>query len=160
MVQEVAAAARHPQALVDLSGATSVKVLAALMEHLDLYISNDTGAMHIAVAMGVPTIGIFGPGDWQSYGTYPPESGFRMVRTRVDCWPCPRRACVERACMLGVTAEQVIAEVDAVLGVPAEERRRRRRRLARWGRPRAEGRRRGSGSGRGDSRQEAEGGQG
>ena len=142
MVQEVVASARHPEALVDLSGRTSVKVLAAVMEHLDLYVSNDTGAMHIAVAMGVPTVGIFGPGDWQSYGTYPPESGFRMVRTPVDCWPCPRRACLERTCMLGVTVEQVIAEVDAVLGVPAAERRRR------------------SEGGRVGSRQEAEGGEG
>jgi len=133
MVAEVVGLAQCPEALVDLSGRTSVKVLAALMEHLSLYISNDTGSMHVAVAMGVATIGIFGPGDWQSYGTYPPESGFRMVRTPVNCWPCTDRACVSRACMLGVTVEQVIGEVDAVLGVAEEERRRHREEVSRWG---------------------------
>lgn len=43
----------------------------AYLQELDYYISNDTGPMHLAVAMGVPTVGIFGHADFESYGTYP-----------------------------------------------------------------------------------------
>ncbi|MBI4148586.1 glycosyltransferase family 9 protein [Candidatus Woesearchaeota archaeon] len=54
-------ACTHKGSVLNLGGKTSLKDLFALMKHFKLFISNDTGPMHIAAAQGVPTIGLFGP---------------------------------------------------------------------------------------------------
>ena len=57
----------------------SVLSLAAYLKRLDLFISNDTGPMHLAVAMGVPTVGIFGHANYAAYGSYPSPVPFEAV---------------------------------------------------------------------------------
>lgn len=59
--------------------ADSVVELAAYLAKLDFYITNDTGPMHLAVAMKVPTVGIFGHADFESYGSYPPDVPFSAI---------------------------------------------------------------------------------
>ncbi len=59
---------------VNLTGNTSLVSLTALINRADWVISNDSGAMHLATALGVKTIGIFGPTDSQRYGPYPLNS--------------------------------------------------------------------------------------
>jgi heptosyltransferase-2 len=93
-------------------GKTTVKQLAAIMERCHLFISNDTGPMHMAVAMQTPTIGIFGPGEWQMYGTYPPETNFIMLRKPIDCWPCQNLKCTTRACFKLISVEDVLEAVE------------------------------------------------
>ena len=61
-------------AFVNLTGNTSLASLAALINRADWVISNDSGAMHLATALAVKTIGIFGPTDPQRYGPYPLNS--------------------------------------------------------------------------------------
>ena len=100
---------------VDLCGATSLRELAAVLERCDLVISNDTGPMHVAVAVGAPTVGIFGPGDWFGYGTYPEDVPFRMARTQVDCHPCHDWRCRTRECMRAVSPAQVMALAGQLL---------------------------------------------
>ncbi len=56
--------------VLDLSGKIKLKELFAVMKKLDLFIGNDSGPMHIAAAMGVPTIGLFGPNLPERYGPY------------------------------------------------------------------------------------------
>jgi ADP-heptose:LPS heptosyltransferase len=51
----------------------------AYLAKLDCFISNDTGPMHLAIAMGIPTVGIFGRADFNSYGTYPENFPFKAV---------------------------------------------------------------------------------
>ena len=58
-------------AFVNLTGNTSLASLTALIGRADWVISNDSGAMHLATALGVKTIGIFGPTDPQRFGPYP-----------------------------------------------------------------------------------------
>lgn len=100
---------------VVIAGKTSIKQLAAVIERCDLFISSDTGPMHIAVAMKVPTIGIFGPGDWQMYGTYPAESKFIMLKKHIDCTPCRNLKCTSRKCFNLITVEDVLAGADKFL---------------------------------------------
>jgi ADP-heptose:LPS heptosyltransferase len=57
----------------------SILELCAYLKGLDYYIANDTGPMHLATAMGVPTVGIFGHSDFETYGSYPEESFFIPV---------------------------------------------------------------------------------
>jgi len=112
---EIAAALAQPRRVVDLSGRTTLRTLAACFRRCRVVISNDTGPMHVAVAVGTPTVGIFGPGDWQAYGTYPPDIPFRMLRGQVDCWPCRDLQCTTRKCMNAVTVAQVIAAAAELL---------------------------------------------
>jgi ADP-heptose:LPS heptosyltransferase len=56
---------------VNLTGNTSLASLTALINRADWVISNDSGAMHLATALGVKTIGIFGPTEPQRFGPYP-----------------------------------------------------------------------------------------
>lgn len=96
------------------SGKTTVRELIALTARCRLYITNDTGPMHIAAACGVPLVAIFGPTDWKT--TAPFGDGHALVRQPVDCAPCLLRECpIDHRCMTGVTVEQVVAAADRLM---------------------------------------------
>jgi heptosyltransferase-2 len=72
-----------------------------------LFLTNDSGAMHIASALGVPTVTVFGATDHTTTG--PTGSLARVVRQPVDCSPCLLRECpIDHRCMTRVTVEQVV----------------------------------------------------
>jgi heptosyltransferase-2 len=86
-----------------------------LAEYIDLaaacrvFLTNDSGAMHVASALGVPTVAVFGATD--DVGTGPVASRARVVREPVDCSPCLLRECpIDHRCMTRVPAERVAAE--------------------------------------------------
>ncbi|HSE59895.1 MAG TPA: lipopolysaccharide heptosyltransferase II [Nitrospiraceae bacterium] len=90
-----------------LSGRTSIRELMAITKRCRLYLTNDTGPMHIAAAFGVPVVAVFGPTDWRT--TAPFGDGRAVVRTPVECAPCLLRECpIDHRCMTGVTVEQVV----------------------------------------------------
>ena len=100
----------------DLSGKTDI---AQLIEHiggLSLFITNDSGPMHIAAAYKVPTAAIFGPtkhdetSQWQN-----PKSA--IVRKELECVPCMKRVCPlgTHECMRNIEAKEVIEKVSEVL---------------------------------------------
>jgi len=79
-----------------------------LIKQCRLFITNDTGPMHIATAFGVPTVAIFGPTD--PLTTSPFGSGHELVRHPVDCSPCLLRECpIDHRCMQGISVEMVHA---------------------------------------------------
>jgi len=79
-----------------------------------LFLTNDSGAMHIASALGVPTVTVFGATDHTTTGPTGPLA--RVVREPVDCSPCLLRECpIDHRCMMRVTVEQVI---EAALWTP------------------------------------------
>ena len=91
-----------------LSGRTTVRRLMALIKPCRLFITNDTGPMHIATAFGVPTVAIFGPTDPAT--TSPFGSRHELVRHPVDCSPCLLRECpIDHRCMQGISVEMVHA---------------------------------------------------
>ena len=96
-----------------LPESTGVKQLAAIIERCNLFISNDTGPMHLAIAMKVPTIGIFGGGEYQMYGAYPPESGFIGIRKDIPCSPCYHKPkCSVSECLDKITVEEVLQAAE------------------------------------------------
>ncbi len=98
-----AAMRRRPVTLV---GATSIGDLLALLAVCDLFIGNDSGAMHLAAAVGLPVVGIFGPTD--PAGTAPVTPRFRLVRQPVSCSPCFLRECpVDHRCMARIAVDAV-----------------------------------------------------
>ncbi|HSW49849.1 MAG TPA: lipopolysaccharide heptosyltransferase II [Bryobacteraceae bacterium] len=92
----------------------------ALREYIDLaaacrlFLTNDSGAMHVAAALGVPTVAVFGSTD--DVGTGPVSSRARVVREPVDCSPCLLRECpIDHRCMTRVPAERVAAKALELL---------------------------------------------
>jgi len=76
---------------VDLVGKTTIKELIALLRRARLLITNDSGPMHLAAALGTPVVALFGPTDPSRTGPYGP--GHRVLRSGVPCSPCLSRRC-------------------------------------------------------------------
>jgi heptosyltransferase-2 len=90
----------------NFAGATSIAEFVELAAACDVFLTNDSGPMHIASALGVPTVAIFGATDDQATG--PTGSHSRVVREPVECSPCLLRECpIDHRCMTRVSAEQV-----------------------------------------------------
>jgi heptosyltransferase II len=91
---------------ISLVGETSARDLAALFASCSTFIGNDSGAMHVAAAAGLPVIGIFGPTDPQ--GTAPVTEQFTLIRETVSCSPCFLRRCpVDHRCMERIAVDTV-----------------------------------------------------
>ena len=90
--------AKHIPKAISIAGKLSVCTLAALIEKLDLFITNDTGPMHLAFAMGTPTFALFSPTDPTLCGPYKINHGFVIHKPR-SCNPCIRKKCVSPFCM-------------------------------------------------------------
>ena len=106
------------QAPADLTGRLSWGQLGALLECSDLFIGHDTGAMHLAVAAGVPVVALFGPSDPRLYGPY----GGRSVALwhEVGCNPCFQKGrwnenCRLFKCIEAITVEEVWDKATALL---------------------------------------------
>ncbi|MBS1841725.1 MAG: lipopolysaccharide heptosyltransferase II [Acidobacteria bacterium] len=93
---------------VNLTGKTSIADLPAMLSRCNLFIGNDSGAMHVAGAAGLPIVAIFGPTDPQ--GTMPVTPKCTVVQEKSYCSPCFLRRCpTDHRCMKAVTAEMVIS---------------------------------------------------
>jgi lipopolysaccharide heptosyltransferase II len=109
---QIARAMRH--APLNLAGTTSMADLPALLGACRLFIGNDSGAMHVAGAVGLPVVGIFGPTD--ARGTGPVTERRTVVQQQVSCSPCFLRQCpVDHRCMTRISVEEVFAAACAHL---------------------------------------------
>ncbi|HSI65554.1 MAG TPA: glycosyltransferase family 9 protein, partial [Candidatus Saccharimonadia bacterium] len=91
----------------NLVGKTSLSELIARLRTCRVLLTNDTGTMHLAASLGVPTVSIFG--STEPVLTGPLGAHHRVVRHHVPCSPCFRRECPfgHYDCMKKVTPEQV-----------------------------------------------------
>jgi heptosyltransferase-1 len=97
---------------IDLAGATTVGLLPALLSRASLLISNDSGPMHVAAAVGTPVVALFGPTSVARTGPY--GLGHRVLTTELSCRPCLSRTCqnpVQLECLTRISPEQVFAAV-------------------------------------------------
>lgn len=100
----------------DFAGETSLSEFIDLAAACRLYLTNDSGAMHIASALGVPTVAVFGATDHIATG--PTGAHSSIVRQEVDCSPCKLRECpIDHRCMTLVTVEQVVDAARRLPGV-------------------------------------------
>jgi heptosyltransferase-2 len=96
------------RAPIDLTGKTAIADLPALLSQCHLFIGNDSGAMHIAAAVGLPVIAVFGPTD--PLGTAPVTPRCAVVQEKPYCSPCFLRRCpTDHRCMTKVTPDMVEA---------------------------------------------------
>jgi ADP-heptose:LPS heptosyltransferase len=114
--------------VLNLAGRTGIHETAAVLERCDLFVGNDSGPMHIAAAMGVPVVAIFGPSNSQAWGPYTPpleDSKHRIVSRDLPCMPCfyrhhslgLREGCGPRPCLTGLSASAVLTACGDMLKV-------------------------------------------
>jgi heptosyltransferase-2 len=98
-----------------IAGRTTVSQLAAAIARCRLFVTNDTGPMHVADAVGTPMVAIFGPTDWIE--TPPFGKNHTIVRHEIECSPCLKRVCPlgHHDCMKKVDVGQVLRACEARL---------------------------------------------
>jgi heptosyltransferase-2 len=110
-------AVRH---VIDATGATSLALLAGILAVSQGCVANDSGAMHLAAAIGTPLVAPFGPTN--EFETAPLTRGGRSAQVLthpVWCRPCMLRECpIDHRCMKGIRPERVLAALDSAQGGP------------------------------------------
>ncbi len=114
---------------LNLAGQTTLSQLASVLARCDLFLGADSGVMHLAAAVGVPLVALFGPSNHLAWGPWTPDTPTTVVRLGLRCSPCSytghsvgaRAGCWHRSCMADLQPAQVLAAVEAlgVLSLPA-----------------------------------------
>ncbi len=92
----------------NLAGQTSIGELPAVFEVCNLFIGVDTAALHIAAAVGIPTVGIFGPSSWTNWA--PRGRDHLVVEKGLPCQPCSQKGCEgseKSRCLTELTAQEI-----------------------------------------------------
>ncbi|ELY4575303.1 putative lipopolysaccharide heptosyltransferase III [Cronobacter turicensis] len=104
------------QPVFDLSGQLNLKQLGALMKHARIYFGVDSMPMHLASAVGTPTVAIFGPTGaikWSPWGVL-----HRVITAGFTCQPCGKAGCGDSGvsdCITAITPQQVLSAIDTLL---------------------------------------------
>jgi heptosyltransferase II len=113
IAQEIAS--RMARAPIILAGRTTLGQLMGVLRHCALLITNDSGTMHLAAALDVPQVAIFG--STSAVATGPLSPAAEVLRSPVHCSPCFLRECpTDLRCMTAITVEQVLASATRKLG--------------------------------------------
>ena len=100
--------------VTDLIGKTTLAQLMDELRTCDVLLTNDTGTMHLAAHLGVPTVALFGSTEPALTG--PLGTGHRVIRHHVECSPCFLRECpIDFRCMKAIEVSEVVADVEGVL---------------------------------------------
>jgi heptosyltransferase II len=102
---EIEAALHSP--CLNLIGKTTVRQMMAVISRCALFVTNDSGPMHVAAAFGIPIVALFGSTD--PITTSPRSDKVRIVRKRLPCAPCLKRRCpTDHACMETISVDDVV----------------------------------------------------
>jgi heptosyltransferase I len=110
---EKAAHLIHPT--LNLTNKTTLRQLVVLLSRARLVIANDSGPMHIASALGVPLLAIFGPTNPVRTGPYGRLDC--VVRHEIDCWPCYGKKCSHLSCLNHLTVQNVLAAAKKTMNL-------------------------------------------
>lgn len=100
--------------LIDLVGKVQLPVVPALLENYKLFITNDSGLMHVAAAMDVPIVAVFGPTDWKRTSPYSQRA--IIIRKDQDHPPCMRPDCCRAfECMDQISVQEVLDAAEKLL---------------------------------------------
>jgi lipopolysaccharide heptosyltransferase II len=118
-VEATARVARAVGAKARVLPALSVREAAAVIARLDALVACDGGIMHVGVAVGTPTVGIFGSSEAEVWFPYEHLGPYRAARIPVDCRPCHRHVCPlgHTRCLNELDVTAVAARIDEVVAV-------------------------------------------
>jgi len=112
LVNEISSQFSTPR-VMNLAGKTTLRQLMAFINACDLFLTNDSGPMHIASALGVPLIALFGS---TSDSTTGPYKGGKVIHKHVSCSPCYRRTCpIDFRCMKSIEVDEVYSELQKII---------------------------------------------
>ena len=98
-----------PERVINLAGKTSLRELMALISQCAVFLTNDSGPMHIASALGIPLLALFGSTSAVRTGPY---NGGKVIHKHVACSPCYQRVCpIDFRCMKHISTEEVYQEL-------------------------------------------------
>ena len=107
----------EPGRVIDLAGRTTLAELAGVFACARACVSNDSGAMHMAAAVGTPVVALFGPTN--EHATAPlaaPGGRVQVLAEDVHCRPCMLRTCpIDHRCMTRLLPERVLAAINGAL---------------------------------------------
>jgi ADP-heptose:LPS heptosyltransferase len=99
-------------ALASAAGNTELSLAAALLERFSLFVSTDTGPLHMAAALRVPFVGLYGPTRFDETQPFPSEPVGEVLRLSLPCQPCygtrDQRRCRDNICMQRIEAGDVV----------------------------------------------------
>lgn len=101
--------------IINFAGRLSIKELGVLIKRCNLYISNDTGPMHIAAILNTPLVAIFGPGDITRYDPRNISNKTVVLYQKVVCAPCNKVKCDSMECLKLISSEEVVEAVLKLL---------------------------------------------
>ena len=99
----------------NLAAHTSISELMSYISNLDLFITGDSGPMHLAACFQIPTVSIFGPTKDNETSQWMNKSSF-VIKKKLDCQPCMKRSCPLRHhnCMKLIKAKDVLSVIDGI----------------------------------------------
>jgi heptosyltransferase-2 len=104
-----------PGGVINFAGKTSLRELAALMMQCKAFLTNDSGPMHVASALDIPLVALFGSTSDVRTGPY--KNGV-VIHKHVECSPCYQRECpIDFRCMTRIEANEVVAAVQKQLSI-------------------------------------------
>lgn len=102
-----------PERVTNLAGRTSIRELIALIKCCTIFLTNDSGPMHIAAALGVRLLALFGSTNEVKTGPYPQG---KVIHKHVECSPCYKRVCpIDFRCMKRISVDEVYDELKKIL---------------------------------------------
>lgn len=101
--------------ILDLTGKTSLSLALALIDRCQVFITNDSGLMHVAAALQTPLVAVFGSTDHIATGPYSDRAV--VIRKEMECSPCMKTHCPEKhfKCMQTITVQEVAKAAHALL---------------------------------------------
>jgi len=100
-----------PKGVINLAGRTSLRELACIIHECDLFLTNDSGPMHIASAFETPLVALFGSTSEILSGPYNEKD--IVINKKVECSPCNKRVCpIDFKCMTNISIEEVIEKLN------------------------------------------------
>ncbi|NGX34325.1 MAG: ADP-heptose--LPS heptosyltransferase 2 [Candidatus Anoxychlamydiales bacterium] len=103
-----------PDRIINLAGKTTLRELASLISQLDLFLTNDSGPMHIAAAFDIDQVALFG--STSDLLTGPDSEKAIVINKKVKCSPCFKRVCpIDFRCMLKISVEEVFDKMIKIL---------------------------------------------
>ena len=105
--------ANLPERVINLAGLTSMRELASLIKLCDVLLTNDSGPMHMAAALGTPLVALFGSTNDTTTGPY--KTGI-VIHKHVECSPCYKRVCpIDFRCMKRIEVKEVLDNILKIL---------------------------------------------
>ena len=106
LADRIEKAMKHP--VTNLAGKLSLNELVYLISQLDLFVTNDSGPMHIAAAVKTPVVALFGPEDPVYTRPYTTPDLYRIVQKELSCRPCINKRCDRPICMESLKRDEVL----------------------------------------------------